>query len=428
MIIKKNYSILSILAATFVLIFILLSLFFNRYTQEYAIQEARKLAQDSLLTERAIHKYIHTVSRPEIFRLKDEGLLYSDYFSPKTMSFTYAARGIMGFLNEERKKAGLTEVYFKLAASNPRNHLNKADEQERQLLLKMNNKKINYFSDIAQNAKGDKFLYVAIPTQVMTKKCLSCHGDPADAPKEMLKLYPDRSGFYEKEGEIRALISIRVPLKKHMESAKKVSTIFIMSTFFALLIIYLIICYFVLRMAEQQELIIEKSLELEHMAGHDVLTGLPNRRYFRNYAEDKLVQGERSNDQVAFLYIDLDGFKKINDEISHQVGDLVLIAIADCFRTFLRKNELIARIGGDEFCMVIFGYHDKSELEKTAQRLIDKCTQAIDVEGIVIQVGMSIGIASYPDNGKTYDELISMADEAMYRVKKYHKGSYGFVI
>jgi len=197
---KKNRSILAILVAVLLLIFFLLSSFFHSYTEDYAIAEAEKLVQDSLLTHRAIHKYINTVSRKELFRLKDEGLLYQEYFSPKTMSFTYTARGIKSFLNEERKNAGLTEIYFKLASNNPRNEINRADERESQLLNQMNDGELKNYREIIQKADGHKSLYIAIPTKPITKSCLKCHGDPADAPKEMIELYPEATGYYEEGG------------------------------------------------------------------------------------------------------------------------------------------------------------------------------------------------------------------------------------
>ncbi len=424
---KKNLSFLIILAVVFLLIFVLLSTLFHNYTDKYVIHEAEKLAQDSLLTHRAIHKYINTISRPELYRLKDEGLLYKEYFSPKTMSFTYTARGIKSFLNKERKKAGLDEIYFKLASNNPRNEINRADEQESQLLKFMNDNKLEDYREVILDKSGHKMLYIAIPTKPITKSCLKCHGDPADAPQEMVALYPDAVGYYEKEGDIRALISIRIPLQQHMRDGEKISTIFIVITFIALLLIYLLIWFFIYRIDHQQQLILDINLELEHLATHDVLTGLPNRRHFKDYAENRIIQAQRSNENVAFLYVDLDGFKAINDDISHVAGDLVLTTIADRFKAFARQNEMIARIGGDEFCMVIYGFNNVTELENTAKRLIADCTKTIKISGTKVKVGMSIGISIYPEHGKTYDELILLADDAMYQAKKSAKGSYLFV-
>lgn len=423
---NKNNSILISLVAIFLLVFIFITILFHNYTEKYALIEANKLAQNLLLTHKAIHKYIDTVSRPELYRLKDEGLLDNNYFSPKTMSITYAARGIHDFLNEEQVKEGITKTYFKLASNSPRSELNRADEYESHLLKLMNEGALKDYREIIKDKEHNKILYIAIPTKPIDIGCLKCHGDPDDAPVEMVELYPDAAGYYEEVGNIRALISIRIPLKKYMEDGNKISNTFILITFIAFLLIYILIWYFIHRINQQHLVIISNNLKLEHMATHDVLTGLPNRRYFKDYAENQISHGQRKNEKVAFLYIDLDGFKIVNDNISHQAGDFVLQTVATRFMKFIRKNEFISRIGGDEFCMIIYGYLDLEELENTAKRLIQECTEVILIDDMEIDIGMSIGIAIYPDNGLSYDELMSVADETMYRIKKNTKGSYGF--
>lgn len=150
----------------------------------------------------------------------------------------------------------------------------------------------------------------------------------------------------------------------------------------------------------------------------DELTQLANRRYFKEYAEQCLAQAERKGDKVALLYMDLDGFKAVNDNIGHYAGDIVLTTMADRFRTFLRKDEFISRLGGDEFCMLVYGYNETVELENMAKRLMNKCTKAITIDGIEVKIGISIGIATYPENGKTYNEIMSIADNAMYKNKR----------
>lgn len=165
---------------------------------------------------------------------------------------------------------------------------------------------------------------------------------------------------------------------------------------------------------------------LEHLASHDSLTGLPNRRYFREYTADKIALAQRTKEKLAFLYIDLDGFKAINDEISHQAGDFVLMSLGETYSQFIRKNELIARLGGDEFGMLVYGFKSRQELESVAKRLLEHCVQPITIGGVEVKFGMSIGISIYPDQAITLDELISKADEAMYKVKHSSNVTYGF--
>lgn len=167
----------------------------------------------------------------------------------------------------------------------------------------------------------------------------------------------------------------------------------------------------------------KETIKAQQLSMHDPLTNLPNRRYF---IENKLAQAKRNNERIAFLYIDLDGFKTVNDDISHQAGDEVLKTLSKRFDEFIRKNEFIARIGGDEFCMVVHNFKSKEELKNSAERLIKQSTQALDISGMEIEIGMTIGIALYPEDGKTCDELLSSADTAMYEAKNKEKGSYIF--
>jgi len=144
------------------------------------------------------------------------------------------------------------------------------------------------------------------------------------------------------------------------------------------------------------------------------------------YAEDKLSLAQRKGSKLALLYIDLDGFKAINDNISHQAGDKVLTTLGEKITRFVRKGEMVARLGGDEFAMLIYDYKNTDELEFAAKRLIEICTQLVDIEGITIKVGMSIGISTYPEHALSIDDLMSSADEAMYKVKHTIKGCYSF--
>ncbi len=161
--------------------------------------------------------------------------------------------------------------------------------------------------------------------------------------------------------------------------------------------------------------------ELLNSSNSDELTGLPNRRFFQAYAEKQIAQAERNNDDLALLYIDLDGFKMVNDTAGHAAGDQVLQIMAERFKQFLRKNELIARLGGDEFCLLIYGNIDEFEINNLIKRLKNECIQEIVLNGTTFTLDMSLGIAIFPDDGTSYDELISCADQRMYADKKLKK-------
>ena len=164
-------------------------------------------------------------------------------------------------------------------------------------------------------------------------------------------------------------------------------------------------------------------MRLLECARTDSLTGLPNRRHLEEHIECVMAQAQRDHSRMALLFIDLDGFKQVNDEFGHEAGDSVLKAVADRFLRFARENEFIARLGGDEFCLVIPKFTEYGELEKAAERFIRKCSGDTAVGGRNVEIGMSIGIAAYPDNGETFRALMNAADTALYYVKNHAKGS-----
>jgi len=161
----------------------------------------------------------------------------------------------------------------------------------------------------------------------------------------------------------------------------------------------------------------EQQDKLDHLASHDSLTGLPNRRLFLERLELALARAKRHETQVALLFIDLDLFKKINDTHGHHAGDAVLQAVAQRLRGLLRETDTPARIGGDEFIILIEGASDSASLEQIVRKVQAALAQPIPYQDIELESGGSIGIARYPDDGTTASTLIAAADQAMYRSK-----------
>ena len=250
--IPKNRQKLIILLPVFIVAYMLLAVFCHQKMEAYAISEARKTALDVLLNHKAVHRYVAEIQRPEIYRLQNEGKLYKEYFSPKVMSFTFIARNIKELLAQERKKAGLPPLYFKLATDNPRNPINQADAYELALLEKMKSGKITEFKEVVQQ-NGVPTLHVAIPVDRSSAGCLKCHGDPKNAPTELIASYGDVRGFHEQENSIRALISIRVPLTHYLQAAGKTSRLIMLITLAIFIFIYGLIYYFILQIDREQQ-------------------------------------------------------------------------------------------------------------------------------------------------------------------------------
>ncbi|NRA19069.1 MAG: EAL domain-containing protein [Oceanospirillaceae bacterium] len=166
--------------------------------------------------------------------------------------------------------------------------------------------------------------------------------------------------------------------------------------------------------------------EIKYLAQHDILTGLPNRRHVLSNIENLLERAKRQQSQFALLFLDLDGFKQINDELGHDAGDEFLIAIAERFQTNIRSIDLIARYGGDEFLIVLTDIGKTLELTPKLTRLIDLALRPVAWKGSEVRAGVSIGVSIYPEHGQTTSELINCADEAMYLAKASGKNTFRF--
>ncbi|MEL7937031.1 GGDEF domain-containing protein [Pseudomonas delhiensis] len=164
--------------------------------------------------------------------------------------------------------------------------------------------------------------------------------------------------------------------------------------------------------------------ELQHLANHDSLTGLPNRMQFFAQLEQAIAQVAASHEQLALLFIDLDYFKRINDEMGHAAGDEVLTIIARRLRHAVRDHDLVARLGGDEFVVLLRGPGIAGTASAVARKILATLGEKLLLQGAVVQVGASIGIALYPDDGNSAEELLLRADGAMYRAKVEGRRSF----
>jgi diguanylate cyclase (GGDEF)-like protein len=167
--------------------------------------------------------------------------------------------------------------------------------------------------------------------------------------------------------------------------------------------------------------IISAQEKIQFLALHDSLTELPNRRALNQHIE-AVTTGLSNDTPFSLAYIDLDGFKPINDQYGHQVGDRVLQIVAERINTVLRKSDFCARVGGDEFVLIIDHIEDKQQLHAMTERILSSIEQPISVEKQILALSASIGVVEYLKHGDTLDALIHRADQAMYHVKRKGKG------
>jgi diguanylate cyclase (GGDEF)-like protein/PAS domain S-box-containing protein len=164
-----------------------------------------------------------------------------------------------------------------------------------------------------------------------------------------------------------------------------------------------------------------------HMAHHDALTSLPNRVLFHDRLKMALSKAHRNDGMVAVMYLDLDGFKPINDTYGHRIGDLLLQAVAERLINCVREGDTVARMGGDEFTIILDSIASRDDAAKIAQKVLQLITQPFNLEGHQLTLGVSIGISLYPFDGYDGETLIKSADEAMYRIKKQQGNNYQFI-
>ena len=164
--------------------------------------------------------------------------------------------------------------------------------------------------------------------------------------------------------------------------------------------------------------------QLEHIAHYDALTGLPNRVLLSDRLQQAMTQAQRREKRVAVAYLDLDGFKAVNDSRGHEAGDQLLVAVATRMKESLREGDTLARLGGDEFVAVLLDLQDNEASIPMLTRLLDAASQEVTANEQTLQVSASIGVTFYPQSGVDADQLLRQADQAMYQAKLAGKNRY----
>ncbi|WP_372714458.1 diguanylate cyclase domain-containing protein [Ilyobacter sp.] len=168
-----------------------------------------------------------------------------------------------------------------------------------------------------------------------------------------------------------------------------------------------------------------KNKELNSLANIDPLTELPNRNFFMSSLENQISKSKKVNDTFAVFFMDLDGFKKINDTYGHDTGDNVLRLAAKRIRSSVKQEDIVARFGGDEFVTIVKNI-DSAQASNVAGRILSSFNDSMNINGNIYDLSVSIGISLFPYDGTNINELISKSDKAMYQVKNKSKNDYMF--
>lgn len=165
---------------------------------------------------------------------------------------------------------------------------------------------------------------------------------------------------------------------------------------------------------------------MDHLAHHDQLTGLPNRTLFYDRLQQALVLARRREQQLALFYLDLDGFKAVNDRHGHEEGDHLLKMVAQRLASCVRESDTVARMGGDEFTVLLLDPAGAEAAQRVACVILELLSRPFVHEGVTSTLGVSIGISFYPQDGEDPDQLLFRADAAMYQVKNGSKNHFQF--
>ena len=166
--------------------------------------------------------------------------------------------------------------------------------------------------------------------------------------------------------------------------------------------------------------------DLEHTSLHDNLTGLPNRLYLSQNINSIKEKAEKNSTKFALMFLDLDHFKNINDTLGHDIGDALLQTVAHILQNNVTKEDLITRIGGDEFIIVISSFHDENDLLPLIQTLLKEFRQELFIKGYSLRLSASIGVSIYPNDSTNVKELMKYADIAMYKSKGDGRDNFNF--
>jgi diguanylate cyclase (GGDEF)-like protein len=164
----------------------------------------------------------------------------------------------------------------------------------------------------------------------------------------------------------------------------------------------------------------------QYLATHDALTGVPNRTLFYDRLTQAIAGARRYHTTLAILYADLDGFKPINDTLGHEAGDRLLQAVAERIGVIVRKSDTVARVGGDEFTVILSQVAKPGDAATVAENMLRRIAQPVRLDGGERRVTASVGIAIYPGDGELADTLVRAADTAMYHAKKLGGDRYAF--
>ncbi len=328
----------SYIVITAVFSFLLLTFIYHQNTHATAVDNAKAKINELLLNYEAVRAYVGKVQKEEIYHLQQKGVVDKEYFSPALLSSTFSAKNINNFYNEFKGKLQQSPVTIRFASDNPRNTSNKATKKESEILHKFNTQEINEYSEIIEK-NGEPILYYVLPTKPTDEKCMRCHSDPKLAPKGLIEIYGDTNGFYEKVGDIRAVLSTTYPLSKDFKSADKTFIILTLVTFVVFVGLLVLVYFFTKKINEANvtldKKVVQRTKELKEEKEHikailDINPNIiiviqndsiisANRQFFKFFDCNSIEEFKEKNKTISNLIVEID--KKALPK-NNQINDL----------------------------------------------------------------------------------------------------------
>ena len=336
--------------------------FFYNFYQHLVVKDAKQEVVNILNTTNTIRSYIENIQKPVIYNLKKEGKLYKDFFDSRVLSSTFIVQTIHQMYSNSQKLKNHISYKYKLAATNPRNPNNRADKFERKILENFRNNKIKEFSTTLEE-NGKSYFFVAVPIGRNQKSCMRCHSTPDVAPKELVQQYGDKAGFYEKVGDLRAIISLKVPISHIVSSHIKdfLITIFMALTIFIVFFIFLYIIYKKnLKLQARQDLLLLNQNKLASMGemigniAHQwkqplaqlsfILVNIELNSNRGKLTESKLKEKiDEANAQISFMSNTIDDFRNFfssgKPQVEYDIKDVIALA-KQLLSATLEKNRI----------------------------------------------------------------------------------------
>lgn len=387
--------------------------------REMVIQNKLDDLNHHLVYQAALREYVQTDLKPVFYELQRKQILSTDYFDPHVLSGTFIVRKVFEAFDRRVVKSKSASWHYRLAAKNPLNPVNQATEAELKLLEQFNQdrnlKKINR----VETVDGVETLYVALPVDENTKRCLRCHGSPDSAPKDMVERYGKVKGYYENVGDIRAFISYRLPLSEFTGQTHSVFLLGAGAVLLLFVFVFGLMSWVYISESRRKQVLLYQQEELNFVAHHDFLTQLYNRQALNRYLPKLLEKYARQHngDQALWvMMLDLDFFKSINEQYGRDVGDLTLQGVARILENKLQNLEGAAayRLRGQEFLLLLPNID--RDLVVGLYESIQLALQNINVEGFGLVVNTSAG-ATLVARGEEQYSVLKRVDGALFSAK-----------